>query len=1147
MNPNRSTRLAIARLRSMMASNPLLSPVGLAAVVGIAGFATSASAQTTLASGQNSYSTATSFGTITRDPGASLLLNGTGYSGTATATNGIVPWAIGFQAGTAANNSANGYTFLTSSLASYTTATAVTAGGAWGGTPSGGTGTINYDQSGASAATGIARNFNSLRYTGASGTTQTTNNSNFVALTVNAFMNAGGGTYTIGSSSGNVLAIAAGGSDLVFAPAAAGITFAATGRIYNQGTTNNGAGVFTNGASASSVTIAGVGSNQLNMQGGAFHTGATYVNGGTLAVTGAGTWNNTSGIFVNGSDAKYLHTSSVASTRAITLTNGSIDGTGSIGAVTVADNALAKIANGNGGTTALTAASLTFNGDATVNLNLNGTAAGLAVTGALSTTPASGSVVINATNSLWSIGSNSLITYGSFGGSASDFTVGTINGLTGRQTAGALSASGGVLSLSVTGDTPVWSGASGNVWNTASSGVHTGPNSWALKTAQTGTNFWATDNVEFNDTYNTGSGDIAVGVRNIDIQGANVSPTGVIFNNSTGDYTVGSSTGNGIASGTIIKNGSGTATILSNNTTTGAITINAGTLQLGNGTTDGSFASASSITNNAALVYNLAGGQSYNNAINGTGSVTKQGAGTLSLGGNNGFTGGLNVNGGSVSISNANALGATNNVVTLGGGTLQTTNTSALTINRAISVGASGGTLAVNGISASGQGARVILGGTNMLTGSGQLDIKGNGTLDTAGGSGVVVVTGSNSFNGNINVSNGGLFEFDNATAVAAGATFTMGANSEIAVTNANRVMPNNITVNGAGAVLSFNNVGSASYSSPITLNNDVQFGLRNWWNYAASQNGAVSGVISGNGGISTNRGTSTGAPVLTLSAVNTFSGNTNIGAGTTLRIGGAGQLGAGSYSGGITNDGTLDIATSANQTLSGPIFASGSLVQSGTGTTNLTGTNNYSGTTSVTAGTLRINGNSSGATGNVTVGAAGTLGGTGSIGGATTINGTLAPGNSPGIITFTNNLTLAGTVTFEINGAGRGVSYDGIDMTTTSSSLLTYGGTQSLSFNAPITIGTYDLISLGLGVTQTGDFSAVSASGTEVGSFANLTLTPGTGWTAQLTDLSSNIWTLSFNNATGDLSIVPEPATYGALAGAAALALAALRRRRKA
>ena len=70
----------------------------------------------------------------------------------------------------------------------------------------------------------------------------------------------------------------------------------------------------------------------------------------------------------------------------------------------------------------------------------------------------------------------------------------------------------------------------------------------------------------------------------------------------------------------------GTINLLTANDYTGTTTVSAGTLQLGDGTSghDGSIAGAS-IVNNAALVYNLYGNQTYSGAISGSGYADQVG------------------------------------------------------------------------------------------------------------------------------------------------------------------------------------------------------------------------------------------------------------------------------------------------------------------------------------------------------------------------------------------------------------------------------------------------------------------------------------------------------------------------------------------
>jgi trimeric autotransporter adhesin len=163
-------------------------------------------------------------------------------------------------------------------------------------------------------------------------------------------------------------------------------------------------------------------------------------------------------------------------------------------------------------------------------------------------------------------------------------------------------------------------------------------------------------------------------------------------------------------------------------------------------------------------------------------------------------------------------------------------------------------------------------------------------------------------------------------------------------------------------------------------------------------------------------------------------------------------------------------------------------------------------------------------------------------------VNGTLAPGNSPGVLTFSNDLTLGGgsTTAIQIAGddTGRGTTFDGINVV----GGLAYAGTLALSFDAPLSAGTYDLVGGGF-TSQTGDFSTVSIGGTFVQSFTLPVFTAGNGWTSAVTDQSSTTWNFSFNNGSGDLTIsaVPEPAAYAVLLGGLTLAWSAFRRRRSA
>lgn len=386
--------------------------------------------------------------------------------------------------------------------------------------------------------------------------------------------------------------------------------------------------------------LAKSGAGTLNLSGTSTYTGPTNINNGALQLSGTGSINSSSAITVNGSAAKFIQTSSTASTVPVSLISGTVDGTGAAAAVTVTDNATNTITNGNGGTNPLTLATLSFGGDAAVSARY-GTSTPIVVTGALSTTPANGQVTLNVPVAL-SNGIYNLINFGSFSGSLSDFTL-SATALGPRQNAAAM-MNGNNIAVNVTGENIVWRGANAD-WDTGAVSDDSGTNNWARKTAKTPTNFWAGDIVEFNDTYDIGAGSVPVTQNTVNIVNA-VSPTSTLFNNSSVDYVV---SGNAIAAGTLGKSGTGTVTLTNANTYTGTTTINQGTLQLGDGTTaDGSLATASAITNNASLVYNTVGNQTVANTISGTGVLVKKGFSTLTLTGANTYSGGTTIDEGAL-------------------------------------------------------------------------------------------------------------------------------------------------------------------------------------------------------------------------------------------------------------------------------------------------------------------------------------------------------------------------------------------------------------------------------------------------------------------------------------------------------------------
>ncbi|MCM7587698.1 autotransporter outer membrane beta-barrel domain-containing protein [Enterobacter chuandaensis] len=107
-------------------------------------------------------------------------------------------------------------------------------------------------------------------------------------------------------------------------------------------------------------------------------------------------------------------------------------------------------------------------------------------------------------------------------------------------------------------------------------------------------------------------------------------------------------------SGELHQDGAGTLFVTNNVGISGPVVINAGTLSIGDGTTDGTI--TSNITNNSALAFNRSG-WSYGGIISGTGTVEQQSASQTILTGANTYSGNTTVSAGTLNAANASALG----------------------------------------------------------------------------------------------------------------------------------------------------------------------------------------------------------------------------------------------------------------------------------------------------------------------------------------------------------------------------------------------------------------------------------------------------------------------------------------------------------
>jgi len=255
-----------------------------------------------------------------------------------------------------------------------------------------------------------------------------------------------------------------------------------------------------------------------------------------------------------------------------------------------------------------------------------------------------------------------------------------------------------------------------------------------------------------------GAGNYYLGSNLLTVGGNNLSTTvsGVISDcgDSGSDCSNSGATGGGL-----IKIGTGTLTLSGVNTYTGPTMVNAGTLQAGavnafssasaftvasGATLDlagfdqtvGSLAGAGNVTlGSATLTTNGDGSDTtFSGTISGSGSLVKVGEGTLTLSGNNSYTGGTLLNEGTLAVGSSRALGT--GTLTLADGTTLQAAADGLALANAVRL----------------LGDTTVDTQSNTLTLSGP--ISGTGGLDKIG-SGTLTLTGASTYTGDTNVNEG--------------------------------------------------------------------------------------------------------------------------------------------------------------------------------------------------------------------------------------------------------------------------------------------------------------------------------------------------------------------------------------------------------
>ncbi|MDD4992395.1 MAG: autotransporter-associated beta strand repeat-containing protein [Paludibacter sp.] len=434
----------------------------------------------------------------------------------------------------------------------------------------------------------------------------------------------------------------------------------------------------------------------------------------------------------------------------------------------------------------------------------------------------------------------------------------------------------------------------------------------------------------------------------------------------------------------------------------------------------------STLTVDATSNYALSGSGS----IEGTGGITKNGTGKLTLSTVNKYIGKTIVNGGIIEVATlddggaASTIGAATNApanIVLNGGKLSYTGTS-VSVDRGFTLGANNGTFSI-GTSAT------TLSTTGKLTGTGALIKEGSGRLALSASSdytgGTIIKAGSISLLTDI-ANTSGLGAIDTIT-FQGGSLSMFDSNTTDNTSNWNLQIPTGYSgtlntdglstitgsISGGGTLNYYTN-----YSGNILASNASKF--TGFMNVTTDADGGYFALYNINGfpGARINL---TGLTTMMYRITSTITIPVGDLIGASTAILGAGGTGActitweiGNRNANSTFNGAI---TNAQYTGTGAVAA---IRKVGTGVWTLTNANTYTGGTTINGGTILVN-NTTGSglgTGAVTVNAGGVLAGSGIITGAVTVNdgGALSPGSGLGAFTVNNDINIAAGATLSVD-----------------------------------------------------------------------------------------------------------------------------------
>ncbi len=474
-----------------------------------------------------------------------------------------------------------------------------------------------------------------------------------------------------------------------------------------------------------------------------------------------------------------------------------------------------------------------------------------------------------------------------------------------------------------------------------------------------------------------------------------------------------------VAAGTLVLTGSNAAS-------TGIIDTGA-TLQIGAGSTAGSF-STNNVANNGTLVFNRSNALTVNwvGGISGTGNISQIGSGTTTLVNDATYSGTIGVTAGTLILEGNNSTTATATIAS--GATLQ--------------IGNGGGFGSVNSTSIVNNGTLTFNRWDSLTVAA---VISGTGNISQIG-VGATTLSGDNTYSGTIGVTAGTLV-LTGSNSTTATATIASGAILQIGDGGTTGSLASASIVNDGTVV--FNRSDALTVASVISGAGNI------------SQDGSGTTTLSADNTVSGTVGVNAGTLILT--GANDSVSSATIAAGSTLQLGDGGNTGS-LASASIADDGTLVINRSDALTIASVISGAGNISQDGSGTTTLSADNTVSGTVGVNAGTLILTGaNDSVSSATIAAGSTLQLGD-----GGTT--GTLGVANLANDGTFIINRSANTTLAANVTGAGT--------MSATITGTLTLNGTIG---QAGLDLAGSTGVTIGGAVTTSGDIAVASSAGAVV------------------------------------------------------------------